>query len=60
MSPYFPTRLFYDNSDKFYDNHMVASDSSSVVPVINLRPDVGYTTDDEGEPGTSSNPYTIQ
>ena len=59
MSAYSPSRMFYNNIDQHYDNYIKATTPYNIVPVINLKPDVEFTTDREGEPGTTGNPYVV-
>ena len=41
-------------------NFALIGQTNSVTPIINLKPDVSFTTNGEGEPGTESNPYVVK
>ena len=52
--------VFYFGGGGSYDNHDRVTVERVVMPVINLKSDVTFTTDGDGEPGTEDNPYVVQ
>ena len=52
--------IWWSNGKLVFNYSEPPKDNYEVLPTITLKPDVGFTTTGEGEPGTSTNPYIIQ